>query len=85
MMMPTFMDVHSGFEGATKEQIEEAHRKDQAIEKAEGVRFIRWWADPAKGKVFCLSEGPNREAVQRVHSRAGHPADEIYELALGGE
>ena len=83
--MPQFMDVHSGFNGATKEQIDEAHRKDQEIEKQEGVRFIRWWGDPGSGKVFCLSEGPNKEAVMRVHERAGHPTAEIYELSLSGE
>jgi hypothetical protein len=32
--------------------------------------------------VFCLSTGPSKEAVQRVHDKAGHPADEIYELPV---
>ncbi len=83
--MPQFMDVHDGFVGVTQEQVEGAHRADLAIEKEEGVHFLRWWADPAKGKVFCLSEGSSKEAVLRVHQRAGHPTEEIYEVALGGE
>jgi hypothetical protein len=32
--------------------------------------------------VFCLSTGPSKEAVRRVHEKAGHPADEIYELPV---
>jgi hypothetical protein len=32
--------------------------------------------------VFCLSEGPDADAVQRVHQRAGHPADNIYEVPV---
>ena len=32
--------------------------------------------------VFCLSTGPSKEAVQRAHEKAGHPADEIYELPV---
>jgi hypothetical protein len=80
--MARFMDVHSGFAGITREQLEEAHKKDQAIEGEEGVRFMKAWADPKSGKAFCLSEGPNREAVMRVHERAGHPTAEIYEVPI---
>jgi hypothetical protein len=80
--MPTFMDVHSGFEGVTTEQLKEAHQKDLAAEQKEGVHFVKAWADPVSGKVFCLSHGPNKEAVQRVHQVAGHPTAEIYELPI---
>jgi hypothetical protein len=83
--MPRFMDVHSGFENVTKEQLEDAHQKDLAIERAEGVHFIQAWADPKTGKAFCLSEGPNKEAVMRVHEKAGHPTSEIYEVAVSVE
>lgn len=83
--MPEFMDVHEGFVGVTKEQVDAAHQEDLKHEAAEGVHFKRWWADPVTGKVFCLSEGPTREAVARVHAKAGHPTDEIYEVKLSGE
>jgi len=77
-----FMDVHSGFVGVTEDQLREAHQCDLAIEGAEGVHFERAWLDPASGKVFCLSSGPSREAVLRVHEKAGHPTEEIYELSV---
>jgi hypothetical protein len=76
------MDVHSGFKGITREQLEEAHRKDQANEKREGVHFVRAWADPKSGKAFCLSEGPSKEAVLKVHEQAGNPTSEIYEVPI---
>jgi len=80
--MATFMDVHSGFVGVTKEQLKEAHERDLAIEKDEGVHFERAWLDPESGKVFCLATGPSREAVMRIHERAGHPTPEVYELPI---
>lgn len=80
--MAKFMDVHSGFVGVTAQQLKEAHERDLAIERDEGVHFERAWLDPERGKVFCLATGPTREAVMRVHERAGHPTHEIYELQV---
>ncbi|MDQ6658008.1 MAG: SCO4226 family nickel-binding protein [Actinomycetota bacterium] len=80
--MAKFMDVHDGFIGVTTEQLTEAHEADLAIEKEEGVHFERAWLDPESGKVFCLSTGPNKQAVQRIHERAGHPTDQVYELSV---
>ena len=80
--MAKFMDVHSGFTGVTEEQLRAAHEQDLAIEGAEGVHFERAWFDPAAGKVFCLSTGPSKEAVLRVHDKAGHPTAEIYEVPV---
>jgi hypothetical protein len=80
--MAKFMDVHSGFIGVTAEQLREAHERDLAIEGEEGVHFDHAWLDPASGKVFCLSSGPSKEAVMRIHERAGHPTAEVYELPV---
>ena len=80
--MAQFMDVHSGFFGVTAQQLAEAHQRDLDIEKEEGVHFARAWLDPEAGKVFCLATGPSREAVMRIHERAGHPTSEVYELTV---
>jgi hypothetical protein len=80
--MAKFMDVHSGFVGVTEDQLREAHERDLAVEAVEGVHFERAWLDPESGKVFCLSSGPSKEAVLRVHEKAGHPTQEIYELPV---
>ncbi len=80
--MPEFMDVHRGMKGITPELLKEAHDADLAIQDEEGVNFKRAWADPGSGVVFCLSEAPSAEAVQRIHERAGHPADEVYPVPV---
>lgn len=80
--MAQFMDVHNGFVGVTSEQLAAAHDADLAIEAEEGVHFERAWLDPESGKVFCLSTGPSKEAVMRIHERAGHPTAEVYELSV---
>lgn len=80
--MATFMDVHSGFVGVTAQQLKEAHERDLAIEGDEGVHFERAWLDPVAGKVFCLATGPSRDAVLRIHERAGHATNEVYALTV---
>jgi hypothetical protein len=83
--MAQFMDVHDGMKGITTEELQKAHAKDHECEQGTGVHFERAWADPGSGKVFCLSTGPNREAVLDVHAKAGHPTTEIYEVAVSAE
>ncbi len=80
--MAKFMDVHAGFFGVTEAQLREAHERDLAIEGEEGVHFERARLDPESGKVFCLSTGPSKESVLRIHERAGHPTNEIYEVPV---
>ena len=79
--MAQFMDVHTGFVGVTAEQLADAHRRDLEIQASEGVNFERAWLDPVAGMVFCLSTGPSREAVMRVHEQAGHPTTQVFEVS----
>ncbi|MBR7838536.1 SCO4226 family nickel-binding protein [Actinospica durhamensis] len=80
--MTTFMDVHRGLAAMTEEQLEAAHQADLAIEAEEHVHFKQWWKDEESGAVYCISDAPSAEAVQRVHERAGHRADEVYRMAI---
>jgi len=80
--MAKFMDIHSGFVGVTEEQLREAHARDLEFEGLEGVHFERAWLHPDSGKVFCLSTGPSKESVMRVHEKAGHPTGEVYEVSI---
>ena len=80
--MARFMDVHDGFVGVTGEQLAEAHQADLDIEASEDVHFEKAWLDPVSGKAFCLSTGPSKEAIQRVHERAGHGTLEVYEVPV---
>jgi hypothetical protein len=80
--MKKFMDVHDGFFGVSAEQLAAAHQADLDIEGDEEVHYERAWLDPEAGKVFCLATGPSKEAVMRVHERAGHPTPEVYEITV---
>ena len=80
--MARFIDVHNGFVGVTAEQLDEAHQADLKIEADEDVHFEKAWLDPESGKVFCLSTAPSKEAVMRIHERAGHPTAEVYEVTV---
>ena len=80
--MPEYMDVHDGMNGITAEALAAAHQADLDIQDDEGVNFKHAWADPKTGKVFCLSEAPNAEAVKRIHERAGHPTDQVFEVPV---
>jgi hypothetical protein len=76
------MDVHDGFIGVTAQQLQDAHNADLAIENDEGVHYEKAWMDPESGKVFCLATGPSKEAVMRIHERAGHPTSQVYALTV---
>jgi hypothetical protein len=80
--MARYIDIHSGFVGATEEQLRDAHQSRRRVEDTEGVSFERSWLDPEYGKVFCLCTAPSKEAVLRVHERSGHPAAEVYEISI---
>ncbi|MDQ3164578.1 MAG: SCO4226 family nickel-binding protein [Actinomycetota bacterium] len=80
--MPEFMDVHTGMAGITPDALSQAHQADLDIQDEEGVNFKHAWADPDTGTVFCLSEAPDADAVRRIHVRAGHPADQVYEVPV---
>ncbi len=80
--MPKSMDVHEGMVGITQEALVAAHAGDLAIQADEGVSFEHAWADPVSGKVFCISEAPSAEAVQRIHTRNGIPPAAIYPVTM---
>jgi hypothetical protein len=83
-LVPLFIDIHHKVEGLSTEAVTAAHQQDLAVQARFGVRFIRYWYDEATGKVFCLSEAPDREAITAAH-RAAHGliADEIVEVREG--
>ena len=78
------MDIHQKVEGLTADAAVAAHAQDLAVQARFGVRFIRYWYDEKTGKVFCLSEAPNSEAVAAVHREShGLLADDIVQVAEG--
>jgi hypothetical protein len=79
--MPRFLDVHTVPPGTPPEAVAAAHQRDLAVQARHGVRYLKYWYDAATGKIFCLSEGPSREAALAVHREAhGLMPDDIFEV-----
>lgn len=79
--MPLFMDVHRNLEGASLADIEQAHLRDEEAQDRHGVKYHRFFHNPAQGTVFCLAEGPSADACRAVHIEAnGMVPDEIIEV-----
>ncbi len=82
--MPLFMDVHKNVDGLTTTGVTDVHKMDLATQDKHGVKYLDYWYNEAEGTVYCLFEGPSKEAGQAVH-REGHGlvADEITEVQVG--
>jgi hypothetical protein len=66
-----YLDVHElGAGKVTAEAVAEAHEKDLAVQDRFAVRFLNYWVDEASGRVYCLSEAPNAQAVRETHRHA---------------
>jgi hypothetical protein len=83
--MPMFIDVHERLpQGATANDMAEAHRADLEVQQRHGVRYLRYWVDEEAGKLFCLAEAPSAQAAVTVHREAhGLLADRIYQVQEG--
>jgi len=57
------------------------HARDLAVQANYGVRFLKYWYDPARGRVFCLVLAPDRDAAMAVHRKANaEQPDDIFEV-----
>ena len=75
-----FIDRHDA-PGVTPEELANAHRLDVAIQDKHGVHYHTYWFDPGNGSVFCLAEGPSKQAIETVHREShGLLASTILEL-----
>ena len=81
--MPLYMDVHRNVD-ATLEDVEEAHELDLEFQDDHDVEYKRYWVDEETGTIFCLFEGPSKEAGDAVHEEAhGLVADETFNVSEG--
>jgi len=82
--MALYMDIHRNVGGIKKQKIDEAHKKDLAVQGEHGVKLTNYWYSEKDGVVFCLAEAPTKEAFGAVHREAhGSEADEIFEVMEG--
>jgi len=66
-----FLDIHELGAGKVKaKDVAEAHKKDLAVQKKYGVRFINYWVDEEKGLVLCLSQAKDSASIVNTHRDA---------------
>jgi hypothetical protein len=82
--MPLYMDVHNVAGGVAIDDVVNAHMADLQTQGPFDVKYLRYWVDEARGKIFCLVEAPSADAAESVHRKAhGLVADEIYQVQEG--
>jgi class 3 adenylate cyclase len=67
--MPLFMDRHN-IQGATAEEVAQAHHSDLKIQHRHNCRALTYWYDESRGAAFCLIEAPSPAAVNNMHREA---------------
>ncbi len=67
--MPIYMDSHI-VPGVEAKHAAEAHKKDLGIQNQFGCRNMTYWIDEDRGRVFCLIDAPNEEAVREMHKHS---------------
>ena len=83
--MPLYMAVHHHIDGLTADAVARVHAADVETQSKYGVKYLRYWFDESIGKVFCLIEAPDKEAVAAALREARGPlADELIEVKERG-
>ncbi len=78
-----YIDRHD-VAGVSPEDVANAHVLDLEAQEKHGVQYHTYWFDVERGSVFCLAEGPNKQAVVAVHEEAhGLLPSSVLELSLG--
>jgi len=75
------MDLHRGMKGVSRQDVENGHQLDVAVQDKFNVKYHKFWVNEEEGTVFCLVEGPSKEACIACHNAAhGNLACEIIEV-----
>jgi len=77
--MPRFMDYHNDLK-LPREAIDQIAQgaRDAATDEF-GVRQLELYHNP-DGKVYCLLEGPDEEAIRKHHGALNVPCGEVHEV-----
>jgi hypothetical protein len=78
--MPQFMDFHDDLKlpDAAVQQIAEEAKAGKSDEF--GVRQVELFHNP-EGKVYCLLEAPDEEAVRKHHAALGVPCGDVHPVS----
>jgi hypothetical protein len=81
--MPKFMSSHSLPAGALKR--EQVNQMAKAAQDDPVVKPYRSFLNLAEGKVFCILEAPNKEALAAWFQKMKMPCDYITPVELEGD
>ena len=74
--MPKFMDFHDGLQLSSAD-IEQLRTQTQdGTADAYGVRQLELFHNP-DGKVYCLLDGPDEDAIRKHHAALDVPCGEV--------
>jgi hypothetical protein len=77
--MPRFMDYHDDLK-LPQEAIDQiAQGTRDGVSDEFGVRQVELFHN-ADGKVYCLLEGPDEEAIRKHHAALNVPCGEVHEV-----
>ncbi|HVU23468.1 MAG TPA: DUF4242 domain-containing protein [Opitutus sp.] len=81
----TFIDVHEFGPGkVTAAAVAKAHAADLATEGKHDVKFLDYWVDEERGRVYCLSQANDAESVIATHREAHGLLPAHIEAVSGG-
>lgn len=81
--MPLYMDIHTvDADTFSVEDVVKAHMEDLSIQSKFGVTQLKYWVNEEAKTLFCLMEGPDKEACHQVHKQShGNTACNIIEVS----
>ena len=82
--MPLYMDTHERVRAITMAGVTRAYERSLEVQARHGARYLKMWVHQDAddhGRLYCLMEAPNREAVVLAHLDAhGMLPNEIHEV-----
>ena len=78
--MPQFMDFHLGPETASGSHRRHRRGAHNGTTDEFGVRQVELFHNP-DGKVYCLLDAPNAQAVRDHHAALGVDCGEVHEVS----
>ncbi len=79
--MPRFMDFHDDLK-LSPEAIDEIAQetRDGATDEF-GVRQVELYHNTTDGKVYCLLEGPDEDAIRKHHAALDLPCGDVHQVS----
>lgn len=78
--MPTFMDFHNDLKLPNEAILDIAQGTRDGATDEFGVRQIELYHN-ADGKVYCLLDAPDEEAVRKHHAALSVPCGEVHRVS----